>query len=240
MNLSSTQKKVVGVSVIILASLMALAFIIALILSLLDGMPADQRILASLLVISIFVFPIMWGFRLWMSARRELKHKNRINEVRENIDSGIVVNVDAKVELPEYRKLIFRMTYTRPLYIYFHVMGIIVLLLSWSDMPNNWLGLFTTIFILYLPVSVYRAANANYKSTQMLHEVIHYTFTPETITGSGQSFTSTLQWTSLYKFKESNDWMMLYTNRQVAMLIPKTAFASVEDMENFRKMAAVV
>jgi hypothetical protein len=236
MNLSSTQRKVVGVSIIILASVIALSFVVALVFSLADGMPMDQGILSSLFVISICVFPIIWGFRLWRSARRESKHNRQINEV----DSGTVVTVDAKVELPEYRKLIFKMTYARPLYIYFHVMGIFVLLLSWSEMPNNWFGLFTTIFILYLPVSVYRAANANYKSTQMLHEVIHYTFTPETITGSGQSFTSTMQWASLYKFKETKDWMILYTNRQVAMLIPKTAFTSAEDMDNFRKMAAVI
>jgi hypothetical protein len=44
----------------------------------------------------------------------------------------------------------------------------------------------------------------------------------------------------MYKFRETKQWMFLYTNKQMALLIPKKSFASAAAMDAFRHMARVL
>ncbi len=78
------------------------------------------------------------------------------------------------------------------------------------------------IYIVFIrPIFVYRLYRKNFYSTKPLQENITYEFTEEKMKITGESFSSELQMNSLYKIKELNNWFLIYTNRQVANLVPK-------------------
>jgi hypothetical protein len=239
MNLTSKQKKVIGILIIILLGIVELVLLANLAFTVLDGDAEATRadVVVSISIMAVMVFPLAWALRLRRSGAAESLRQKAGERFVPAEGGGNAIRIEVKIELPVYRKLIFRQTYTKPLYIFFYVFGAGLIVLNAPNILDDWFTLFTTIFLLYLPIGVYRAANANYKATQALHETIAYEFTPEAITATGESFTTTMQWTMLHKMHETKRWLLLYTNKQAAVVIPKSAFASASEIDLFRQMS---
>ncbi len=151
-----------------------------------------------------------------------------------------VITVEVNVELPEYRKLVFRLSYGHPVSMLIHVMGLIIIGASIINGYSGWWLYFAIFFLAYLPFSIYRRATSNYKDTKMLHEPITYEFTPTNLSYKGASFNGEQQWSTLYKIKEHDQYFLLYVNKLLAMAIPKRAFSSEEDMNIFRGYCGIV
>ena len=241
MRLTSSQKKIVGITIFILLSAIEFLFLIALVASMADDeSTVENTSISFLFVMGLFLFPLTWAFRLWRSGVRESIRQGMDDKSGSLLDADTVIKLQVKVELPEYRKLNFQLAYTKPVFLYIHFIAFAMVVLSWPHLRENWFSLFALIFTLYLPIAVYRSSNSNYKATKMLHELVSYEFTKDTISGVSESTTSTMRWELLHKFQETKHWMLLYTNKQVAMLIPKKAFASAADMDTFRQMARAI
>jgi hypothetical protein len=232
--MTPNQKKILGIVILVIVIPIQLLFIFSVVYILIDGDQDKWETTTSFLfTIGLFFFPAWWGFRLW----KEGASKKR--EANEPIDPKIVVDACARIELDEYRKLIFRLSYVKPGIIYVHLIGLIMITSYLINGNGNYFILFIVLFLLAMPLIVYRTANSNYKATKMVHENINYQFTPETISITGETFNSTVQWKSLHKVKEVNAWFLLYTSKQVALLVPKRSFRSQEDVHTFRKLAKV-
>ncbi len=93
-------------------------------------------------------------------------------------------------------------------------------------------SLFALAYIAFIrPIFVYRLFHKNYYSTKLLQESVTYEFTEEKMKITGESFTSESEISSLYKIEELNNWFLIYTNRQIANLIPKKNLTENEVLE---------
>lgn len=238
MNLTPGQKKVLAIVVISIFLLIEILLLAVLVGNILNGTPNAPEFL---FVMAIFAFPLWWAFRLLKSAKtKSFGPGESLDSAVQLSETNALVQLQTKIELPRYRKLLYLLTYTSPMVVFIHVIGLGMLTFYLLNPQPNWFVLFIVFFLLFLPISVYRTASANYKSTQSLHEPITYAFGQESFTVMGESFNTTMQWKALYKVRETKEWFLLYTNRQIAMLVPKDAFSSVNDIDTFRKLTAGV
>jgi hypothetical protein len=238
MNLSDTQKKILGMALMVIFGLFEFLFIAVLIGSaVFDSEEASaENTISFLFVIGIFAFPVWAGFRLWKSGSREQVMSREGNE---SIDVGRTqpIKVTTKVELAEYRRLVFFLTYRTPIFLFLHLLLISLVSHSIINGNGDYFVLFLVILLLFLPVSIYLSATSNYKATKMLHEPVTYEFHDDSFTASGESFTSTMTWKSLHTIKEFPNWFLLKPNKQMAMVIPKSAFSNDDDLQSFRSIA---
>lgn len=86
--------------------------------------------------------------------------------------------------------------------------------------------------------SVYAQSNRNYASTNTVHEPIDYTFSETGIHIKGKSFESDLNWNVIHKVKETKQLFLFYQNNLAANLVPKSAFASKEQISALRELIA--
>jgi hypothetical protein len=110
------------------------------------------------------------------------------------------------------------------LFLYLYIVMIARFIIGPNE--NTWWPLFIIIFLVYLPISVYRRAKSNFDATKALHDKVRYEFTSSQIINTGETFKGTMQWSTIYKVLELKQWFLLYCNRQTAMIIPKSSFQS--------------
>ena len=237
MKLPYSTKKILAITLITIFAVVELLFFGVLIVTLFanDAEGKGETILSFIFVMAIFAFPLWSAWSLWKSVANNVNVKaERIDQANESRNYP-TIRVEAKLELKAYRLLLYKLTYTTPAFQLLHVIGMTMLLFYIRGGDGvDWFVYFILIFFLYLPIAVYRSAGSNYKATKSLHEPVSYEFSSDNIFVAGKSFTSNLQWQTLHKIRELGDWFMLYTNRQTAMIIPKKAFASEDDIRIFR------
>ena len=236
MKLSPILRKAIGLSVVVLFGLLQLLFIGTLVYSVINGTSGAEQAMSFIFVIALFAFPVWWGFRMWKSV---VINKVKTAQIDSSINSSLSITIHTTLGLAEYRKLMFLLSYSSPLFIYVHLIGITMLTVLLFKGEWNWFTLFILFFLLYLPIGVFRSARKLFDSSKMLHEQLSYTFTAESIVAAGQTFNTTIKWESLFKTKETRQWFLLYTNAQAAMVVPKSAFASAEEIGSFRLMAGI-
>jgi hypothetical protein len=151
--------------------------------------------------------------------------------------SDSIVRIQSKIEFPTYRRLMFRLSYANPALLLVHFLAICMIVFYLLRGTGEFFFYFSILFVAYLPVVIYRSAARNYKTSKMIHELASYEFTPEKIIVTGQSFNCTMEWRSLYKTMEVKGCFLLFANRQGAMIIPKSAFASEADIATVRQYA---
>jgi hypothetical protein len=233
MKLTSGQNKVAAIVVIIVMVFLELVMLMVMIsIPFSEEKEKWQMTFTFVFVMAIFSMPLRWAY---LVLKRQ-KTKSASLPPGEAIDPSIIVKVQTKIELPEYRQLLFQLTYSSSVIIYLHIIAIGMLFFSLLNGTGEWYAYAFIIFILYLPVAVYRNANTNYKATKMIHETLSYEFSRESLLVAGETFNSTIQWNSFHKARELKKWFLLYTNKQVAMLIPKRSFTSLAEMDEFRKL----
>ena len=143
------------------------------------------------------------------------------------------IRIESKLSLKEYIRLMYRLTYRKPMVIIISLIGFFMLILSalyflglyrsTDQPPYSQLaaGLFVS---LVLPFSVYRAAKRQFNSNERLKELIVYEFNPEHIQITGESFRSELTWSKTHKIIEISDWIIIYQSKLVANVIPRRCF----------------
>jgi hypothetical protein len=70
--------------------------------------------------------------------------------------------------------------------------------ISWRS-PEAIPAMFIALFLVYLAFGVSKNSNANFKSTNCLHETVVYEFTPAQIIIVGESFNSSQQWSTIHR-----------------------------------------
>lgn len=239
MSVTDSQKKVAGMALVIIFSAIELIFLAVLIFTLLSEESAPEQAFSFVFVMGIFAVPLWWGIRLW-NANMKVKTLNQPGDaISPDVDDSSVISVQTKIELAEYRRMIFYNTYTHPILIFLHFIGISFIAYYFISGSGDWFVWFTTIFLLYLPISIYRSAQSSYNSSKTVHEHLFYTFNPQGVAVAGETVNFSIQWRSLYKIRETKSWFLLYTNKQNAMLIPKSAFTSEVDVTRFRAIIPV-
>lgn len=82
---------------------------------------------------------------------------------------------------------------------------------------------FSIVILFVVPISIYFSSKKNYKTHIRLHEEVSYEITDEAIILTGESFNSEMTWDKTYKVVELRNWFLIYQNKIVANIIPKTS-----------------
>jgi len=153
------------------------------------------------------------------------------------------MRIETQLEFKAYLRLLYILTYRKPIMILVSIIGVIMLVLSCLyfagfksvvDEPPYFQLFFGLFMVLGLPFSVYRSAKKGFSSNGRLQEPIVYEFTEDGIRISGTSFQSQLDWEKTYKVVELKDWILIYQNKLVANVIPKDSFG--DNLRNFREL----
>ncbi|HEX6892936.1 MAG TPA: YcxB family protein [Chryseolinea sp.] len=232
MNLTPTARKVIGLSVLIIFGLVELLLLAVLIYHLFTD---PSLAFSFVFAIAIFGFPLWWGWKMWRSGAKKVTPVSQ-----DTLDNSTPIILETKVTLSDYRKLMYLNTYTHPIFLFVHLIGIMFIAFYFMSDGDIWIPLFAVLFLSYLPIAVSRNAKKVYNSTKTLHEQITYTFTPESIEAKGETSDFTIKWQSMHKVKETKNWFLLYTNVQSALVVPKKSFHSDAEIEKFRLMSSVI
>jgi len=93
------------------------------------------------------------------------------------------------------------------------------------------------LVFISIPLLSVLLAKRNYNATKNLKETTVYEFNADNIIVKGETFNLTFRWASLYKVTELNDWLLLYTNKIIAVCIPKSGFKSEDDLNEVKAFA---
>jgi hypothetical protein len=233
MNLTPTKAKVISIIAFVIIVPIELLFFAAMVSILLGEEEGKmQSVFSMLFTMAIFFFPLRWAYVTW----KGLKQKQTTSQPSVEVEANMVIRFQTKIDLSEYRKLLYILSYSNPIFIYLHVIGFGIFLSSlFFEITGDWYGYFSVLFLLYLPIAIYRNANTNYKATKAIHETLKYEANVEGVSVTGETFNTTMQWGTFHKARELKDWFLLYTNKQIAMLIPKKAFGSPQEVGIFRE-----
>lgn len=232
--LTPSQKQIVALLVIVpIGLIQALILLVALSTIFENEEVVWMDLVSFLFVLALLTFPIIWAIRLWKRGKREKEYSDVI------VSPNTSIRFTTQVTVENYRKLLMTITFTHPVIIFIYVLsaGMLGVLLSTPDNEAfHWWSVFVIAFAAYLPFSVYRRANSNYRATKSLHEETIYEFTTSQVTITGESYNTTMQWQTFHKVREMKGWFLLYCNNQTACLIPKSVFATPADMNSFRNL----
>ena len=115
-------------------------------------------------------------------------------------------------------------------------------LLLFSSAALNFIGIFEsekppiiaislgTLFLFFIPISVYYSARKNYFTHSRLQENITYEITDEEITIKGDSFNTNMTWDKTHKVLELRSWLLIYENKMLANIIPKSSINNIEEL----------
>lgn len=99
---------------------------------------------------------------------------------------------------------------------------------------------FAAVFVFIIIRSYFRLKNAFY-SNKKIQEEITYTFTDENIQTKGETFEGDFAWNTVYKIKETKDWLLIYQSKTTMNMVPKKCFSDsqISELRNMIKKSNV-
>ena len=150
------------------------------------------------------------------------------------------MKIEAKLSFKGYLKLVAYLTVKKPLMII--LMAFIALFLI--DTACYFLGFrehlpyfglsFSLFCIVVYPLLIYFNTKKNFYSNKRLQEKIGYEFSNEKIIVSGETFTTEMDWSKIYRVVELKSWVLIYQSIQTANIIPKESFNGC--LDEFREI----
>jgi len=141
------------------------------------------------------------------------------------------MKIETQIELKDFIRFTFKLLYSKRLYQLLFIIGIFVFTASIFQffMENTFVDppyaeFFVGIFLIFIyPIIIFYKAKKNFESNKILQEKVSYEFIEDKILISGDSFNSELSWGSIIKVEETKDWILIYHNKQTAILLLKSS-----------------
>ena len=146
------------------------------------------------------------------------------------------MTINTKLNLEEYRKLLFILTYRKPWTIFVTLFGFFMIAIGCvtyfgitNDTEKMTFQFVIGIILIFLtPYKVFATTKRNFNSNQRLQEEIEYEFTNEKMKIKGESFNSEFDWYNTNKIEELNNWFLIYQSSTTGNLIPKKNLSKTE------------
>ena len=140
-----------------------------------------------------------------------------------------MMELKAKVTSRQYIKLLYGLTYEKPMMR--ALIGVAVILLLWIvlyhlhifDLPKPLIYQYITLGLIVIvqPIVIYTTIIRNYNSSNHLRETLDIKLTDTAIMIRGESFYMEILWIKIFRIVEKRDWFLIYQNNLSAILIPK-------------------
>lgn len=141
----------------------------------------------------------------------------------------------SKLEFQPYLKLMFYLTFRRPIMLLFLIIGgVFILNALFQFTPGSQqtsVGLMVGIVMpIYLVTAVYWRTRKIFQTNKRLSERMTYELDSERIRVSGETFASEMDWSGVHKIEELRHWFLIYSSGQTANLVPKSALGGQEEI----------
>ena len=99
---------------------------------------------------------------------------------------------------------------------------------------------FAAVFVFIIIRSYFRLKNAFFSNKKIQEEII-YTFTDEKVQTKGETFEGDFAWNTVYKIKETKDWLLIYQSKTTMNMVPKKYFSDsqISELRNMIKKSNV-
>jgi hypothetical protein len=144
------------------------------------------------------------------------------------------IHIEVKLEFPEFLRLMFFLTYRRPLIILMTALGVVGLiwgilamagLIGVSAFTPEITVAYGLFLLLWIPVAAYFRSRRYYRSSKRMQELRRFDFTQESIQVESASANHEYRWDSIYEVRETGKWLLVFMSRAEAIFIPKSAFS---------------
>ena len=153
------------------------------------------------------------------------------------------MTIETKLEFKKYLKLMFILSVRKSSMLTTTLIGLIIVLLAFiqtfdpnfksEEFPFS-LMIFGIVFLVFMPVIIYLNAKSNFSTNGKLKETIVYEFTNEKMKITGETFSSEMDWSKIYKVLELKNWILIYQSKLIANAIPKESFD--DNLESFKEI----
>lgn len=152
-----------------------------------------------------------------------------------------MVRLATTVDFKNYLKLLFQLTFRRPLAIFLYIIVIYGQIRNTifyfngdiEKFPVSSLIFCTAAIILHM-VRIYWEAQSTYNAIGQFRETNIY-FSSENITIKGRVSVCELDWNDIYKILELKKWILLYQDKHSFIMVSKEDIDSTE-LETLRKI----
>lgn len=139
------------------------------------------------------------------------------------------MKLKAKVTLRQYLKILFSLTYSKPMMIFLVCFALLLVLwiafyhLDILNLPEPVIYQYITLLLIAViqPTVIFTTIIRNYYSSNHLRETLDMDLTKYEIKIRGESFYMEILWSKIYKIVEKENWFLIYQNNLSAILIPK-------------------
>lgn len=144
------------------------------------------------------------------------------------MDKKLVFEIN--LEWTDLRDFYFYSFYKRPMGIFLTVIGtlmwgvIILYLMGFYKIINHFPSaqlILASSITIFLPLSFIYLAKKNFTSRNRITEKLIYKINIETIEIKGETFETKLNWEKIHKVKETKNWFLIYTSKNIANILPK-------------------
>lgn len=146
------------------------------------------------------------------------------------------MKIQAKVTFRQYLKLLYRLTYEKPMMKFLIFVAIVIVVwiavyyLDLFALPEPIIYQYITLILIVVvqPFVIFTTIRKNYYSSSHLREMLDMELTPKQIKIKGESFYMEILWTNIYKVVEKQNWFLVYQNNLSAIIIPKKDLSEAE------------
>ncbi len=153
------------------------------------------------------------------------------------------MKVKIKVTFRQYLRLLFILTYQRPIMkVLLGVAGLLILwivfyYLDFFHLPEPIIYQYLTLALIVIaqPIVIYTTIHSIYYSSYHLRETVEMEIMEKEIKIVGESFYLVVKWHRNFKIVETSKWFLIYQNKLSAIIIPKKDLLEI-DIEAFREI----
>jgi hypothetical protein len=153
------------------------------------------------------------------------------------------MNIKTMISFKEYVKLLYTITYKKPIMILLVLIDLVTFLwvISYNfelltiPKPSYYQYLTLILITIVQPFVIFTTIRANYNSSSHLREPLEIEFTRDEVKVKGDSFYMELKWIKIFKVLELKNWYLIYQNNLSAIIIPKKSFQNDQE-EKLREM----
>ena len=159
----------------------------------------------------------------------------RLNLERKDMDSPAkTIRIETKMALKDFMRLVFFLTYRRPMVLLVTFLGIVFTawgvlamagIIEFAAFSPGFTLIYGLFFLFWIPIAAYLRGRRQYAFSKRSQELRKFEFTSRGIYMETESSKVDYEWSTVYEVKRTGQWILIYLSRAEAIFIPREAFS---------------